>query len=289
MSGTPLWQRLTAWTLLLAGSIAMLFPLWWMGVVSLETPQRAGAAISGGGAIALLPPDPQWSNYPEALRRMGTVEWQGFVNGFANSVVVTTLVVTGTVISSSLAGLAFARTRFRGSRLMFLAMLGTMMLPAQVTIIPLFILFRALGWIDSLLPLVVPAFFGSAFFIFMYRQFIAQIPESLIEAARVDGHGWLGIWWAIILPMCRPVTAICVVFTFIWTWNDFMGPLIYLHSDPQMTLPVALNSFRNQYGGLENVHLLMAASLVTMVPCIVLFLSAQRSFIEGLSRGAVKG
>jgi multiple sugar transport system permease protein len=203
--------------------------------------------------------------------------------------VVTTLVVVGTVISSSLAGLAFARMRFRGSRLMFLAMLGTMMLPAQVTIIPLFILFRALGWIDSLLPLMVPAFFGSAFFIFMYRQFIAQIPESLIEAARVDGHGWLGIWWAIILPMCRPVTAICVVFTFIWTWNDFMGPLIYLHSDPQMTLPVALNSFRNQYGGLENVHLLMAASLVTMVPCIVLFLSAQRSFIEGLSRGAVKG
>jgi multiple sugar transport system permease protein len=289
MSGTPLWQRAMTWTLLLMGSVAMLFPLWWMVVVSLETPQRAGAAIAGGGAMTLLPPDPQWSNYAEALRRMGTVEWQGFVNGFANSVVVTTLVVVGTVISSSLAGLAFARTRFRGSRLMFLAMLGTMMLPAQVTIIPLFILFRALGWVDSLLPLVVPAFFGSAFFIFMYRQFIAQIPESLIEAARVDGHGWLGIWWAIILPMCRPVTAICVVFTFIWTWNDFMGPLIYLHSDPQMTLPVALNSFRNQYGGLENVHLLMAASLVTMVPCIVLFLSAQRSFIEGLARGAVKG
>ena len=289
MSGTPLWQRCATWILLLAGSVAMLFPLWWMGVVSLETPQRAGAAISGGGPIALLPPDPQWHNYPDALRRMGTVEWQGFVNGFANSVVVTTLVVAGTVISSSLAGLAFARTRFRGSRVMFLAMLGTMMLPAQVTIIPLFILFRALGWIDSLLPLVVPAFFGSAFFIFMYRQFIAQIPESLIEAARVDGHGWIGIWWRIILPMCRPVTAICVVFTFIWTWNDFMGPLIYLHSDAQMTLPVALNSFRNQYGGLENVHLLMAASLVTMVPCIVLFLAAQRSFIEGLSRGAVKG
>jgi multiple sugar transport system permease protein len=288
MSGTPLWQRIVAWALLLAGSAIMLFPLWWMAVVSLETPQRAGAAISGGD-IALLPLDPQWRNYPDALRRMGTVEWQGFINGFANSVVVTTLVVAGTVISSSLAGLAFARTRFRGNRIMFLAMLGTMMLPAQVTIIPLFILFRSLGWIDSLLPLVVPAFFGSAFFIFMYRQFIAQIPESLIEAARVDGHGWIGIWWRIVLPLCRPVTAICAVFTFIWTWNDFMGPLIYLHSDPQMTLPVALNSFRNQYGGLERVHLLMAASLVTMLPCIALFVAAQRSFVEGLSRGAVKG
>ena len=288
MSGTPLWQRIVAWALLLAGSAIMLFPLWWMAVVSLETPQRAGAAISGGD-IALLPLDPQWRNYPDALRRMGTVEWQGFINGFANSVVVTTLVVGGTVISSSLVGLAFARTRFRGNRIMFLAMLGTMMLPAQVTIIPLFILFRSLGWIDSLLPLVVPAFFGSAFFIFMYRQFIAQIPESLIEAARVDGHGWIGIWWRIVLPLCRPVTAICAVFTFIWTWNDFMGPLIYLHSDPQMTLPVALNSFRNQYGGLERVHLLMAASLVTMLPCIALFVAAQRSFVEGLSRGAVKG
>ena len=289
MTGTPRWQSWSARAVLLAGSLAMLLPLWWMAVVSLETPQRAGAAISGGASIALLPPDPQWRNYPDALRRMGTVEWQGFANGLANSIVVTTLVVVGTVISSSLAGLAFARTRFRGSRAMFLAMLGTMMLPAQVTIIPLFLLFRALGWIDSLLPLVVPSFFGSAFFIFMYRQFIAQIPESLIEAARVDGHGWLGIWWSIVLPMCRPVTAICTVFTFIWTWNDFMGPLIYLHSDAQMTLPVALNSFRNQYGGLENVHLLMAASLVTMVPCVALFLAKQRSFVEGLSSGAVKG
>jgi multiple sugar transport system permease protein len=220
---------------------------------------------------------------------MGSIPWDGFLNALANSIVVTTLVVAGTVLSSSLVGFAFARLRFRGRGGLFTLMLATMMLPAQVTIIPLFLLFRALGWIDTIWPLVVPAFFGSAFFIFMYRQFIAQIPESLLEAARVDGHGPLGIWWHIVLPMARPVTAICVVFTFIWVWNDFMGPLIYLHSDEQATLAIALNSFRNQYGGLEDVHLLMAASLVTMLPCILLFAAAQRHFIEGLACGAVKG
>jgi ABC-type glycerol-3-phosphate transport system permease component len=172
---------------------------------------------------------------------------------------------------------------------MFLLMLGTMMLPAQVTMIPLFILFRNLGWVDTFLPLVVPAFFANAFFVFMYRQFIAQVPEALLEAARLDGQGWLGIWWHVILPLTKPVTAITAVFTFIGTWNDFLAPLIYLQSDEQATLSVALNSFRNQYGGITKVHLLMAASLTTMVPCILIFMAAQRQFIEGLGKGAVKG
>jgi multiple sugar transport system permease protein len=182
-----------------------------------------------------------------------------------------------------------ARMRFRGREPLFLLMLATMMLPGQVTMIPLFLLFRGLGWVDTILPLVVPAFFANAFFVFMYRQFISQVPEALVEAAKVDGWSWLGIWWHVILPLCRPVTAICAVFTFIYVWNDFMGPLIYLHSDEQATLAVALNSFRNQYGGVNKVNLLMAASLVTMVPCILLFLAAQRQFIEGLGKGAVKG
>ena len=168
-------------------------------------------------------------------------------------------------------------------------MLATMMLPAQVTMIPLFLFFRSLGWVDTLLPLVVPAFFGSAFFIFMYRQFIAQIPESLFEAARIDRCGWFEIWWRIVLPLSRPVTAITAVFTFIFVWNDFMTPLIYLHSEEQATIAVALNSFRTQFSGIEDVHLLMALSVVTMVPCIVLFFAAQRHFIEGLGSGAVKG
>ncbi len=277
------------YALLIAGTVTFLFPLWWMVAVSLMTPEAAQAATVRGGLTALVPTDPQWHNYPDALMQMGSVRWTGFLDALANSVVVTVLATAGTALSSSLVGMAFARMRFRGSRPMFLVMLGTMMLPAQVTMIPLFILFRNLGWIDTFLPLVVPAFFGNAFFIFMYRQFIAQIPEALLEAARLDGQGWFGIWWHVILPLTRPVTAITAVFTFIFTWNDFLAPLIYLQSDDQATLSVALNSFRNQYGGITKVNLLMAASLTTMVPCILLFLAAQKQFIEGLGKGAVKG
>jgi multiple sugar transport system permease protein len=277
------------YALLIAGTVTFLFPLWWMVAVSLMTPEAAQAATVRGGLTALVPTDPQWHNYPDALMQMGSVRWTGFLDALANSVVVTVVATAGTALSSSLVGMAFARMRFRGSRPMFLVMLGTMMLPAQVTMIPLFILFRNLGWIDTFLPLVVPAFFGNAFFIFMYRQFIAQIPEALLEAARLDGQGWFGIWWHVILPLTRPVTAITAVFTFIFTWNDFLAPLIYLQSDEQATLSVALNSFRNQYGGITKVNLLMAASLTTMVPCILLFLAAQKQFIEGLGKGAVKG
>ncbi|MEY4809893.1 MAG: L-arabinose transport system permease protein AraQ [Planctomycetota bacterium] len=277
------------YALLVAGTVTFLFPLWWMVAVSLMTPEAAQAATVRGGLTALVPTDPQWHNYPDALMQMGSVRWTGFLDALANSVVVTVVATAGTALSSSLVGMAFARMRFRGSRPMFLVMLGTMMLPAQVTMIPLFILFRNLGWIDTFLPLVVPAFFGNAFFIFMYRQFIAQIPEALLEAARLDGQGWFGIWWHVILPLTRPVTAITAVFTFIFTWNDFLAPLIYLQSDDQATLSVALNSFRNQYGGITKVNLLMAASLTTMVPCILLFLAAQKQFIEGLGKGAVKG
>ena len=277
------------YALLIAGTVTFLFPLWWMVAVSLMTPEAAQAATVRGGLAALIPTDPQWHNYPDALMQMGSVRWTGFLDALANSVVVTVVATAGTALSSSLVGMAFARMRFRGSRPMFLVMLGTMMLPAQVTMIPLFILFRNLGWIDTFLPLVVPAFFGNAFFIFMYRQFIAQIPEALLEAARLDGQGWFGIWWHVILPLTRPVTAITAVFTFIFTWNDFLAPLIYLQSDDQATLSVALNSFRNQYGGITKVNLLMAASLTTMVPCILLFLAAQKQFIEGLGKGAVKG
>ena len=282
-------RKALIYTLLIAGTVTFLFPLWWMVAVSLMTPEAAQAATVRGGLAALVPTDPQWHNYPDALMQMGSVRWTGFLDALANSVVVTVVATAGTALSSSLVGMAFARMRFRGSRPMFLVMLGTMMLPAQVTMIPLFILFRNLGWIDTFLPLVVPAFFGNAFFIFMYRQFIAQIPEALLEAARLDGQGWFGIWWHVILPLTRPVTAITAVFTFIFTWNDFLAPLIYLQSDDQATLSVALNSFRNQYGGITKVNLLMAASLTTMVPCILLFLAAQKQFIEGLGKGAVKG
>lgn len=277
------------YALLVLGTIVMMTPLAWMLLVSLQDETGAQIATLTVDPRKLVPSEPHWGNYAESLRRMGSEPWVGFLDALSNSIIVTALVTLGTVLSSSFVAFAMARIRFRGREPLFVLMLATMMLPAQVTLIPLFLLFRGLGWIDTLLPLVVPAFFGSAFFIFLYRQFIVQIPEALFEAARLDGLSWIGLWWRVVLPLCRPVTAICVVFTFIFVWNDFLAPLVYLHSPEEATLSVALNSFRNQYGGVNRIHLLMAASLATMLPCIVLFMAAQRQFIHGLGAGAVKG
>lgn len=274
--------------LLLGGSIVMLFPFWWMFVTSLSTPAEASASASASG-FKWWPGDPQWQNYPNALKRMGSKPWHGFADALANTTVITSLVVIGQVFSCSLVGYAFARLRFRGRKPAFILMIATMMLPTQVTMIPLFILFRWMGWIDTFLPLVVPMFFGGPFFIFMFRQFFAQVPEALIEAARIDGCGHLRIWYQIMLPICKPVIAITAIFTFIFAWNDFMGPLIYLQSQDQMTLAVALHSFQNQYGDFRDAHYLMAASVVTMIPCIVLFFVAQKQFVSGLTLGGVKG
>lgn len=280
-------RNTVALVLLLIGSVVMLFPFWWMLVTSLSHAEEAGASASVSG-FRWWPSDPQWRNYPDALARMGSKPWYGFLDALSNTVVVTSLSVVGQVLSCSLVGYALARVRFRGRGTMFLVMIATMMLPAQVTMIPLFILFRWFGWVDTILPLVVPTFFGTAYFIFMFRQFFAQIPEALLEAARIDGCGHLRVWWQIMLPLCKPVMAITAIFTFIGVWNDFLGPLIYLQSEDRMTLAVALNSFQNQYGDFREAHYLMAASIVTMAPCIVLFFVAQRQFVAGLIMGGVK-
>lgn len=273
---------------LLLGSVVMAFPFYWMTVTSLSTTaQAAGSATAGG--FSWIPTNPQFSNYPDAIAKIGSRPWYGFIDAFANTIVITTLCVLGQVVSCSLVGYGFAKLRFRGRDSLFILMISTMMLPAQVTMIPLFLLFRSFGWIDTILPLVVPAFFGTPFFIFMFRQFFAQIPEALVEAARLDGCGHMGVWWRIMLPLCRPVIAITAVFTFIGTWNDFLGPLIYLQSEQNMTLAVALNQFQNQYGDFRDMNLLMAASVITMLPCIILFFVAQRQFIGGLALGGVKG
>jgi ABC-type glycerol-3-phosphate transport system permease component len=303
-------RRLVVFALLTIGSALLAAPLMWMFTISVKTPEGAQKALGAGGIRGMLPGpgEPRLANYTDALRSFGSQtinsgddaaakawSWRDLIeaviwsNQVANSVVVTTLVVIGTVISCSLVGYAFARMRFRGRGAMFLIMLSTMMLPAQVTMIPLFLLFRNLGWIDTFLPLFVPAFFGSAFFIFMFRQFFTQIGEELLEAARIDGASELGIWWRIMLPLCRPVVAITAIFSFIWTWNDFLGPLIYLHSPENATLALALNSFKGQHTGVDKVHLMMAAAVITMIPCIVLFMVAQRHFVEGLTAGGVKG
>ncbi|MEL7240371.1 MAG: carbohydrate ABC transporter permease, partial [Planctomycetota bacterium] len=172
--------------------------------------------------------------------------------------------------------------------ILFLLMLSTLMLPPQVTMIPVFILFRSLGMIDTFWPLVLPMWLASPFFVFMFRQFFSQVPEELMEAARIDGASNFAIYWRMMLPLSGPVIAIVAIYTFMTAWNDFLAPLIYLNSPENRTLALALNAFKGQYG-VQNAHLLMAASFVCMLPCVILFFAAQKYFVQSVATSGLKG
>lgn len=266
------WAIIT-YALLLLGSIAFLVPFYFVinGSLKSEADVQAGDFLTP-------PSSPQFQNYAVALSK----KKMDFAPALANTVVITTLTVVGQIISCSLVGFGFARFKFRGRSVMFMIMLSTMMLPGQVTMIPVFVLFRHLGWIDTFWPLIVPAWLGSPFFVFMFRQFFAQIPEELIEAARLDGCSNFRIYWQMMLPLSAPVIAIVAIYTFLGSWNDFLGPLIYLNSPEKRTLSLALNAFRGQYG-VSDAHLLMAASVVCMLPCVILFFAAQKYFVESVA------
>lgn len=258
---------------LLVGAIGMLVPFFWMISSSLKTEPEVQQVPP-----TILPHSMQWHNYIDALGR----DKMDLERSLPNTVVISVCCVVGQVISSSLVGFGFARFRFRGRNALFVIMLSTMMLPAQVTMIPQFVMFRWLGWIDTFLPLIVPSFLAGPFFVFMFRQFFAQIPEELMEAARIDGAGPLRIYWQIMMPLCGPVVAIVAIYTFMNTWNDFMNPLIYLNSPENRTLALALAAFNGQHG-VAHVNQLMAASFFTMVPCLILFFAAQRYFVESIA------
>jgi len=270
----PQMSSVITYVLLITGAIGMLTPFVSMLGSSLKTDpeiQRVPPTI--------FPEHFQWHNYTDA---MAPDKMDLRRTTLPNTVVITVCCVLGQIISSSLVGYGFARFRFRGKNALFLIMLSTMMLPAQVTMIPLFILFRWLGWIDTFLPLIVPAWLAGPFFVFMFRQFFAAIPEELMEAARIDGAGPLRIYWRIMMPLCGPVVAITAIYTFMNTWNDFLNPLIYLNSPQNQTLALALAAFNGQYG-VSHVNQLMAASFVTMIPCLLLFAAAQRYFVENVA------
>jgi multiple sugar transport system permease protein len=268
----------TAWSaftymLLITGAIAMLIPFVSMISSSLKTDPEIQQVPP-----RILPRTVQWHNYADALGP----DKMDLARTLPNTVVISVCCVLGQIVSSSLVGFGFARFRFRGRNTLFLIMLSTMMLPAQVTMIPLFVLFRWLGWIDTFWPLIVPAWLAGPFFVFMFRQFFAAIPEELMEAARIDGAGTLRIYWQIMMPLCGPVVAITAIYTFMNTWNDFLYPLIYLNSPGNRTLALALASFNGQYG-VSHVNQLMAASFITMIPCLLLFAAAQRYFVENIA------
>lgn len=220
---------------------------------------------------------PRWENFGKAMRAM-----QNFWRYARNSVLLCLLNVTGMVLSSSLVAYGFSRIEWRGRDKVFAVLLATMMIPFPVVMVPLYSMFRALGWIGTLRPLWVGAFLSGAFNVFLLRQFFRTIPKELAEAARIDGCGELRIFWQIILPLCRPALIVVALFTFLGTWNDFLGPLIYLTDQKDFTLALALYSLQ-QKSAQTDWHYLMAASTLVILPIVVLFLVAQRHFVEGIA------
>jgi multiple sugar transport system permease protein len=233
-----------------------------------------------------FPAVPQWQNYSRVLEKVPFLLWAW------NSVFVVILSTVGSVLSASIVAYSFARFRYRGRDLIFLITLGTMMLPAQVTLIPQFVLFHKLGWINTLKPLWIPAWFGGgAFAIFLFRQFIMSLPRELDEAAIIDGASYPRIFWSVLLPLCKPVLATVAVISFIAGWNDFVNPLIYLSSPEKFTLAVGLNYFKSvpESSGMPLEHLLMAASVMVIAPVLIIFFAAQRYFVQGIVLSGIKG
>ena len=234
----------------------------------------------------------RWENYPDALSRLDgsgddragimAKHHVSFWRFLGNSLIICVFGVCGTVISNAIVAYGFARVRWRGRDAFFAITLATMMVPFPVLMVPLYSVFKTLGWIGTLLPLWAPSFFGSAFNIFLMRQFFIGIPEELSEAARIDGCSEWRIFWRIILPLSKPVLATVALFHFLYAWNDFMGPLLYLTRKETFPLSLALQSFQSQVGGVEWHHL-MAASAVTTLPVILLFFFAQKTFIRGIA------
>jgi multiple sugar transport system permease protein len=248
---------------------------------SLKTPQEMSTFPP-----TWVPEVPQWRNYLTVLDAVPFLRW------FYNSLFVVALSTTGTVLAASVVAYSFARFNYRGRDFIFVITLSTMMIPAQVTLIPQFVLFHKLGWINTLYPLWVPHWFGGgAFAIFLIRQFIMSLPRELDEAALIDGAGYARIFWQILMPLCKPVIATIAVISFIASWNDFVNPLIYLQLPEKFTLAVGLNYFKTlpELGGEPTQHLLMAASVMIILPVIVLFFATQRYFVQGIVLSGIKG
>ncbi|MGV3617761.1 MAG: carbohydrate ABC transporter permease [Fimbriimonas sp.] len=228
----------------------------------------------------------RWQNYQEAISFLPPETNSGLVY-LKNSLIIVIMSVIGTLLSSSIVAYAFSRMRFPGRNALFVVLLSTMMLPAAVTMLPQFLIFRTLGWIDTLLPLWVPAFFGSAFNIFLLRQFFMQIPMELEDASKIDGCGYAKTFWSIMMPQIKPALAVIAVWTFMGAWNNFMGPLIYINSPENMPLSYALQLFNGDRAG--EPGLLMAFATLTVLPVLLLFFFAQRYFIEGVTLSGLGG
>ncbi len=270
----------SAYILLIVLSLMILLPLGWMITVALK-PDNV--------PVFTLPPQwfPtehwEWRNFSRALLDPA----RPFLRYTVNTLIIVGGEIVGTLFSCSLVAYAFARLRFRGREFLFSLLIITMLIPWQVLMIPQFLMFLKIGWYGTFLPLIVPAFFGNAFFIFLIRQYMRTIPKELELAARVDGCNYFQVFWHIVLPLCKPVLAVCVVFVFIGGWNDLLGPLIYLDSNEKFTVAIGMANMVTRAD--PNLNILMAANLIMMIPAVLLYFFAQEKLIGGIASVGLKG
>ncbi len=275
-SGNSIWKTTLGYTVLVLVAAVLLLPLYWM----------VSTSVKGADQMFQIPPawvpNPlEFNNFPQVFQEVP------FGRFLINTIIIVALNIVGELFAVTLVAYGFARLRFPGRSILFLLMLSTLMIPYHVTLVPRFILFAELGWINTYLPLTVPAFTGSAFLIFLVRQYMMSIPYDLDEAAYIDGASRFGVFWRIILPLSRPALVLVVVFTFVGTWNDFLQPLIYLNDPELFTVSLGLSFFQ---GAREtNWNLLMAGSLLATIPPLILFFVAQRQLIGGISIEGLKG
>jgi multiple sugar transport system permease protein/sn-glycerol 3-phosphate transport system permease protein len=265
-------------TTLCLGAVVVLLPFFWMLSTALKPAEQ----------VYLSPPvwvpiPPQVINFWTALTRVP------FHIYALNTTIIVVLVMVGTLLSCSFSAYGFARLNAPGKDFIFMIVLGTLMLPGAVTLVPTYLMFNSLGWVNTFLPLIVPSFFGSAFNIFLLRQFYITLPVELEDAAKLDGASPYRIWWSIMLPLSQPVLATVGVFTFVGTYNDFFTPLIYLSDESKYTIAVALSFFQGSPRIGPQMHLLMAAVTVSILPPLILFLAAQRYFVRGIVMSGIKG
>lgn len=276
----PTIGRVLTYIILIVGSIVALIPMFWAVSTSLKTLQEIG-----DWPPHLFPQTIMWENYAEVFNIVPVGIY------FRNTMIIVAAAMFGAVVTCSFVAYGFARTKFPGRNLLFMLLLSTMMMPYIVRLIPLFMIYKNIGWINTFYPITVPALLGrSAFYIFLLRQFMRGIPDDLSDAARIDGCSHFGIWWRIVLPLSKPALATVAVFAFQGAWNNFLAPLVYMGGEPELRpLAVGLYYFRNMPGQVSQTHYLMAMSVMMMMPVLVIFAIGQRYFIRGVTMSGLKG
>lgn len=274
------WQTVVWLVGLIIITAVVLYPLLWLFLSTFKPNSEFGQNPG------LIPNAPTIENYGKVMEGIAGVPMWRF---FLNSLILAASAVIGTVLSSALAAYAFARVQFKGLGVLFAAMIGTLLLPFHVVIIPQYIIFNQLGWVDTFIPLILPKFLATeAFFVFLLVQFIRQMPRDMDEAARIDGAGHFRIFWSIILPLIKPALITCAIFAFIWAWNDFLGPLLYLTSPENYPLPIALRLYNDQTST-SDYGATVTASFVALLPVLLFFVVFQRFLVDGVATQGLKG